>query len=109
MKRSTRVTTLFLSCALAAGTATLMAAAATGGVGATPTCPSIGGGSGCAYVLTVNPTGSVSISAGANAGSYDGGTRGEGDDVVVGVVNNSNAIVSSIALEGNEQRLWIRW
>ncbi len=77
-----------------------MAAAATSGVGATPMCPSIGGGTGCAYVLTVNPTGSVSISAGANPASYDGGTRGEGDDVVVGVVNNSNAVVSSIALAG---------
>ena len=100
MKRSRRVTVLVLSCALAAGGATLMAAAATSGVGATPTCPSVGGGSGCAYVLTVNPNGSVSISAGANTASYDGGTRGEGDDAVVGVVNNSNAIVSSIALAG---------
>jgi hypothetical protein len=78
----------------------LVAAQATSGVGATPTCPSIGSGTGCAYVLTVNPTGSVSISAGANPASYDGGTKGEGDDVVVGVVNNSNAIVSSIALTG---------
>ena len=100
MKRSSHVAVLFLSCALVAGSATLIAAAATSGVGATPTCPSVGSGSGCAYVLTVNPNGSVAISPGANSGSYDGGTRGEGDDVVVGVVNNSNAIVSSIALAG---------
>jgi hypothetical protein len=100
MKLSRRVTVLVLSCALAAGGATLVAAAATSGVSATPMCPSVGGGSGCAYVLTVNPSGSVSISAGADSASFDGGNRGEGDDVAVGVVNNSNAIVTSLALTG---------
>ena len=100
MKRSRRVAVLFVSCAVVAGGASLVGAAVSSGVGATPVCPSIGGGSGCAYVLTVNPTGTVSITAGANTASYDGGTRGEGDDVVVGVVNNSNAVVPSIALTG---------
>ncbi len=93
-----------MGCALVAGAgvaATLMAASASSGAGATPMCPSIGSGSGCAYVLTVNPSGSVSISAGANTASFDGGSRGEGDDVVVGVVNNSNAVVSSVALTGS--------
>ena len=89
---------LFLGCALVAGSGVTVMAAASGGTGATPMCPSIGAGAGCAYVLTVNPSGSVSIAAGTNPASYDG--RGEGDDVVVGVVNNSNAIVSSIALTG---------
>ena len=101
MNRFRRVAVLVLSCALVAGGATLVGAAASSGVGATAVCPSVGGGSGCAYVLTVNPNGSVSIAAGADTASFDGGTRGEGDDVVVGVVNNSNAVVSSMALTGS--------
>lgn len=104
MKRAKHAFSLFMGCALVAGAgvaATLMAASASSGAGATPMCPSIGSGSGCAYVLTVNPSGSVSISAGANTASFDGGSRGEGDDVVVGVVNNSNAVVSSVALTGS--------
>ena len=103
MKPAKRAFALFMGCALVAGAsvaATLMAASASSGAGATPTCPSVGGGSGCAYVLTVNPNGSVSISPGANSGPTTAGTRGEGDDVVVGVVNNSNAVVNSIALAG---------
>ena len=103
MKRVKHAFALFMGCALVAGVgvgATLIAGAASGGAGATPICPSIGSGSGCAYVLTVNPSGSVTIAAGASPQPYDGGGRGEGDDVVVGVVNDSNAVVSSIALTG---------
>ncbi len=99
MKRA-KLLMLFLGCALVAGTGVTVMAAASGGTGATPMCPSVGAGTGCAYVLTVNPSGSVSIAAGTNPAPYDGGGRGEGDDVVVGVVNDSNAIVSSIALTG---------
>ncbi len=88
---------------MAGGGATLIAAAASGGASATQVCPSIGSGSGCAYVLTVNPSGSVTVTAGANSQAYDGGGRGEGDDFVVGVVNNSNAVVSKIALSGSNQ------
>ncbi len=98
MQRVKKVFVVFLASALGAGVAMLVAAAASSGAGATPMCPSIGQGSGCAYVITVNQNGSVSIAAGANTSGFDG--KGEGDDVAVGVVNDSNAIVSSLALSG---------
>jgi hypothetical protein len=98
MKKVKQVFVVFLATALGAGVAVLVAAAASSGAGATPMCPSVGNGSGCAYIITVNPTGSVSIAAGADSASFD--SRGEGDEVMVGVVNDSNAIASSIALSG---------
>ena len=101
MKRAVLGLILLVSCAVMGGGATLIAAAASGGATAAQVCPNIGSGSGCAYVLTVNPSGSVTITAGANSQAYDGGTRGEGDDYVIGVVNNSNAVVSKIALSGS--------
>jgi hypothetical protein len=61
-----------------------------------PSCPNVGSGTGCAYVITVNVTGSVSITAGSKT-SIDA-RGGEGDDVVVGVVNDSNGLVDSITL-----------
>jgi hypothetical protein len=103
MKRALLGLILLVSCAVTGGGATLIAAAASGGATAAQVCPSIGSGSGCAYVLTVNPSGSVTITAGASSQAYDGGGRGEGDDYVVGVVNNSNAVVSKIALSGSNQ------
>ncbi|HSZ36331.1 MAG TPA: hypothetical protein VK773_04495 [Acidimicrobiales bacterium] len=98
MKKVKQFFVVFLATALAGGVAMLVATAASSGAGATPMCPSIGNGSGCAYIITVNPSGTVSITPGADSASFDG--RGEGDDVMVGVVNDSNAIVSSVALSG---------
>ena len=64
-------------------------------------CPNVGTGIGCAYVVTVNPNGTVSISPGANTTATDASGHGEGDDVMVGVLNNSNAVVTSITLSGS--------
>ena len=60
-----------------------------------PACPSVGSGTGCAYVVTVNPDGTASVAAGADTQSYD-----NSEDVMVGVVNNTTGVVPSIDLSG---------
>ena len=80
-------------------TTTSSAAATTTPAAAVPSCPNVGSGTGCAYVVTVNLNGSVSIAKGANTTPIDQKV-GEGDDVVVGVVNDSNGLVKSISLSG---------
>lgn len=61
---------------------------------AAPLCPALGVATDCNIVLTIGPGGSVTSSAGASSSStYDGS-----DDVLVGIVNNSGAPLSSIAL-----------
>ena len=102
MHRTTRILTLAFSIALVAGIGTaLVAAAATNTAAAPSICPNVGTGVGCAYVVTVAPNGSVSIKAGANTTSIDANGHGEGDDVVVGVVDNSSAVVTSVTLSGS--------
>ncbi len=101
MHGKTRVLALAISLALTAGVGTaLVAAATTSEVGAAPSCPNVGTGIGCAYVVTVAPDGTVSITPGANTTATDAHGHGEGEDVMIGVVNNSNAVLTSITLTG---------
>ena len=95
-----RVLGLLGATVLAAATGVVITVAtATTEAGAQPNCPTAGGSTGCDYVINVGIDGKVSIT-GPSGSSLDGGGRGEGDDVVVGVVNNSNGIVNSIWLSG---------
>lgn len=101
MHGTKQILALVISLAITAGVGTaLVAAATTSGVSASPSCPNVGTGIGCAYVVTVNPNGTVSISPGANTTATDANGHGEGEDVMVGVLNNSNAVVTSITLSG---------
>jgi hypothetical protein len=98
-----RILGLVLATALVAATGiAIVTAAATSAPNAQPMCPTVGtaGASGCAVVITVANTGTVSIAPGTNTKPIDGNGHGEGDDVVVGVVNDSNAVLKSIALSG---------
>ncbi len=84
----------FLGVTLLVAGGALVANAATTGANASSVCPNVGKGTGCAYMVTVNPNGTVAITAGSTtpiAGS---------DDYVVGVVNNSNGVVHSVTLSG---------
>jgi Cys-rich repeat protein len=61
-------------------------------------CPAVGASPGCAVLITINPggfTSSLSFQQDTTVGPYDGI-----DDQLVGVVNNSGTIQSSISLSG---------
>jgi hypothetical protein len=49
-------------------------------------------------VVSVSSSGGVSVAAGANTNPLDG----ESDDVMIGIANNSNAILDSVTLEGSD-------
>jgi len=74
-----------------------ISASAVGASPVAPSCPSLGTGVGCAYVVTVSPSGGVSVTAGANTSPLDG----ESDDVMIGIANNSNALLDSVTLQGH--------
>ncbi len=59
-------------------------------------CPSIGNAPSCGVLITITPTGRLSVQVDPNVGPYDGA-----DDSLVGVVNNSGATVYGISLTGN--------
>jgi hypothetical protein len=69
--------------------------------GASPTpapvasCPAVGQDSGCGYVVTVGANGLATVTHEAGVGPYDGS-----EDVLVGVVNDSDALVTSVELSG---------
>ncbi len=90
---------MFLGVALMVTAGTLVATAAPT-ASASSICPNVGSGTGCAYMITINSNGTVSIAAGANTKPIDSGFEGQGDDVIVGVLNNSNGIVHSVTLTG---------
>jgi hypothetical protein len=83
-----------------------LALSAPAGASPTPaptiTCPSIGedAAPACGYVITIGPnatdTAYVGSIAGPNQGPYDGS-----DDVIVGIVNDTDALVSSVTLSGS--------
>ncbi|WP_332026998.1 IPTL-CTERM sorting domain-containing protein [Rudaea sp.] len=61
-----------------------------------PQCPPTGVNTGCQFLITINPGGSLSVAQDTNApnnGPYDGI-----EDTLVGVVNNSGAPASSFTL-----------
>ncbi len=70
-----------------------LALSASGVALAAPVCPAFGAATDCNILLTVNPDGSLTASAGASPGTYDGS-----DDVLVGIVNNSSSVVNSVTL-----------
>jgi len=82
---------------------TLPAIALSAPVGASPLpaptayCPAVGADTAttCGYVVTVNGDGSVSVSG--EQGPYD-----SSEDVLVGIVNDSDALVSSVTLSGSD-------
>ncbi len=64
---------------------------------AAPLCPAAGSAlPGCNSVVTVGPGGSLSVAAGLSATPYD-----SDDDNLVGVINNSGAVVTSFTLTGS--------
>lgn len=61
-----------------------------------PQCPATGVNTGCQFLITINPGGSLSVAedtTAPNNGPYDGV-----EDTLVGVVNNSGGPVSSFTL-----------
>ena len=85
-----------------------LALSAPAGASPTPTptvsCPSVGEDTGCGYIITVGPTdvGTV-VSPATPAPSqppYDGS-----EDVIVGIVNDSDALLSSVTLSGTSVTL----
>ena len=100
MRMSIGLTRTWVKLALSLGAITAltlpaMALSATA-VSGTPsyTCPAVGDAIGCAYLITVNDDGTASFS---NAG---GGTIDGSEDVLVGVINDSDAQVTNIGLSG---------
>ncbi len=60
-------------------------------------CPAYGAAPGCNEVITVNADRTFTVTGvPVNGTNYDGS-----DDALVGIVNNSSAVVSSISLNGN--------
>ena len=59
-------------------------------------CPAVGGDTLCALSITINPGGSLSFAL-SGQGPFDGS-----EDTLVGVINNSGAVVPSISLSGND-------
>ncbi|MGA2802968.1 MAG: hypothetical protein ABSF89_01075 [Acidimicrobiales bacterium] len=104
MRMSIRLTRTWVKLAVSLGAITAlslpaMALSATAGaqpISGTPsyTCPAVGDASGCAWLITVNDDGTATISP------ESGGTIDDSEDVLVGVINNSDAQVTSIALSG---------
>ena len=78
------------------GSVVALATPGISGAVTSPSCPSVGSGQGCAYVITVNADGTASVAAGTNPSSYD-----NSEDVMVGVVNNTNGVVPSIHVSGH--------
>lgn len=61
---------------------------------AAPLCPAVGISTDCNIILTINPGGTLTPSAGASKFStYDGS-----EDVIIGVINNSDQPISSLNL-----------
>jgi hypothetical protein len=58
-------------------------------------CPAIGASPSCAVLITINPGGSLSFQQDPSVKPFDGI-----DDQLVGVVNNSGTVASSISLSG---------
>jgi hypothetical protein len=64
-------------------------------------CPAVGyATAGCDLVITFAANGSVSTAAGAST-ALGGGTYDGSDDTLIGVVNNSSSVVTSIGLTGS--------
>jgi hypothetical protein len=64
-------------------------------------CPAVGLNTGCAILITVNANGTTMVAGDPNSpnnGPYDGS-----DDTLVGVVNNSPNILTSLPLSGTGQ------
>lgn len=74
---------------------TLLLANASAALAAFPQCPSIGLSSGCAVLVTINPSGSLTLQFDRSVPPFDGD-----DDALVGVVNKSGATVFGITLRG---------
>jgi hypothetical protein len=63
----------------------------------TVTCPAVEEDTGCGYIITVGPTDVGTIASPApGQPPYDGS-----EDVIVGIVNDSDALVSSVTLSGS--------
>ena len=60
-----------------------------------PQCPAAGADSGCGTLITINPDGSTTVATDPAQPALDGGTS-----VLVGVVNNSDVTLTSVALSG---------
>ena len=58
-------------------------------------CVGVGRDSGCGYIITVTGNGTASVS-----GKLQPPIDAEGDDTLIGIVNDSDALVTSIALSG---------
>ena len=54
-------------------------------------CPAVGDDSGCGYLITFNGDASATVTHESGVGPYD-----NSEDVLVGILNNSDALVSSI-------------
>ena len=87
----------FFGVALMVTGGALVATAATTAANASSICPNVGKGVGCAYIITVNPSGTVSIAAGPNTTPIDG----HDDDFVVGVVERLERARPQHQLVGN--------
>jgi hypothetical protein len=95
MRRTTRVLASLLSVALISGLAVTLSGAS--GATPSPLCPAVNGVSGsvqgCAFVVTVGPGGTVSVTGSADP--FDAQ-----EDTAYGVVNNSGGTLLSVALTG---------
>jgi hypothetical protein len=69
--------------------------------GATASCPNVGKGEGCAYVITVNAGGTASIAPGTDTKPYGGAGH-----VVVGVVNDASGMLESVSISETKSRVF---
>ncbi len=100
MNHPTRWRTLVVSTLLGLGS--LAAVVLPNPAGATtppplfPQCPAVGLDTGCQSLITISPAGVASVATDPNQRVYD-----TTDDSLVGIVNNSNALVASVSLTGS--------
>lgn len=69
-----------------------------------PQCPPVGANTGCEFLITVNADGTTTLTADSNPPNnvpYDSTPGVPGDDVLVGVLNNSSTTVTSLPLMSN--------
>jgi hypothetical protein len=67
---------------------------------ATPTapfneCPALGFDTGCALLIYISPSGTVTVLSDGTQGPYDGS-----DDTLIGVLNDSSSSVNAVSLQG---------
>lgn len=68
----------------------------------TAECPPIGADSSCGILVVINPDLTATLIDDPDQVPFDGGPGGDGDDTLVGVLNESNVAIPTITLAGSD-------